>query len=48
MFSHLQTTNPKMNELIKNYFREVDQEGSSLYRYRNEYEATMQVSTMPY
>ena len=43
MFSHLQTTNPKMNELIKNYFREVDQEGSSLYRYRNEYEATMQV-----
>ena len=43
MFSHLQTTNPKMNELIKNYFREVDQEGSSLYRYRNEYEATMHV-----
>jgi hypothetical protein len=29
--------------VIKNYFREVNQEGSSLYQYRNEYEETMQV-----
>jgi hypothetical protein len=43
MFIHLQNTDKRLNEVIKNYFREVNQEGSSLYQYRNEYEETMQV-----
>jgi hypothetical protein len=43
MFNHLQNTDNRLNEVIKNYFREVDEEASSLYQYRNEYEATMQV-----
>ena len=44
MFSHLQNTDKRLSELIKNYFREVDQQASSLYQYRNEYEQTMQVN----
>ena len=43
MFSHLQITDKRIDEIIKNYFREVDQSGSSLYQYRNEYEETMQL-----
>jgi hypothetical protein len=43
IFNHLQGTDKRLNDLVKNYFREVDQEGSILYRYRNEYEETMQV-----
>jgi hypothetical protein len=42
MFSHLQNTDKRLTELIKNYFREVDHQASSLYQYRNEYEQTMQ------
>lgn len=43
IFSHLQGTDKRLNDLIKSYFNEVDQAGSSLYKYRNEYEETMQV-----
>jgi hypothetical protein len=43
MFNHLQSTDNRLSEVIKNYSREVEREESSLYQYRNEYEATMQV-----
>lgn len=43
MFSHLQNTDKRLNNVISNYFREVEQEAGSLYQYRNEYEETMQV-----
>jgi hypothetical protein len=43
MFNHLQGTDKRLSEVIKNYSREVEREESSLYQYRNEYEATMQV-----
>lgn len=42
MFSHLQGTNPVLNEIIREYFIEVNVEGSALYLNRNEYEETMQ------
>jgi hypothetical protein len=43
MFNHLQSTDKRLSEVIKNYSREVEREESSLYQYRNEYEATMQL-----
>lgn len=41
IFSHLQHTDKRVGEIIKNYFKEVDIENSSIYQYRNEYEQTM-------
>lgn len=43
IFSHLQETNTVLNDIITQYFSEVDVEGSSLYVNRNEYEETMQI-----
>lgn len=41
IFGHLRNTDKRLNDIVNKYFREVDQENSTLYRYRNEYEATM-------
>ena len=40
--SHLQHTNEHVSEIVKEYFSEVNLEGSTLYVNRNEYEETMQ------
>jgi hypothetical protein len=41
IFGHLRNTDERLNDIIHKYFREVDESGSSLYRFRNEYEETM-------
>lgn len=41
IFNHLQNTDRKLNEVVQRYFSEVEQDGSSLYQYRTEYEETM-------
>src|SRR5205085_5801767 len=43
IFNHLKSTDKKVNDLVKNYFSEVEHEGSRLYQNRNEYEETMQL-----
>ncbi len=41
VFQHLQKGNPKINEVVEHYFEQVNDCSSYLYRYRNEYEATL-------
>ena len=41
VLQHLQKGNPKVNEMVENYFKEVNDCNGYLYRYRNEYEATL-------
>jgi hypothetical protein len=41
VLQHLQRSNPKVNDVVENYFKEVNDSAGYLYRYRNEYEATL-------
>jgi hypothetical protein len=41
MFTHLRKTDNKLDAIIRNYFHQVEESGSTLYKYRNEYENTM-------
>ncbi len=41
VLQHLQKGNPKVQELTNRYFQEVNNCNGYLYRYRNEYEATL-------
>lgn len=43
IFRHLQESNSNLYDVIQHYFDSVEQETSSLYRYRNEYEESMDV-----
>lgn len=41
VMQHLQRGNPKVNDVVENYFKEVNDCNGYLYRYRNEYEASL-------
>jgi hypothetical protein len=41
IFQHLQKGNAKVQDMIENYFTQVSNSESYIYRYRNEYEATL-------
>ena len=41
VLQHLQRGNPKVNEVVENYFKEVNDCNGYLYRYRNEYESSL-------
>lgn len=41
VLSHLQTSNPQAQEIVNNYFNQVKDADSYLYRNRNEYENTL-------
>jgi len=43
MFTHLRRTDTKLDAIVRDYFNEVEDSSSPLYKCRNEYESTMAI-----